>query len=547
MITGSMHNISLPLQLRNCGRLELIMLCRSYCGAGSHSSIKKCFVLVIVQRSSPTMPTQSMDEEKALLQAYHDEELRLFEQPSHYPNDEQVDDSPQRASCRKKKVRAIFKHLAVFSLLLLGWNVLQAYRAGRMSCGQWRNYGGIEKSDTWDFNGLDESVQHPPQDFPWPPQVTLEECVEWPAPSPPGDGEYHGGPGNHHPSPHSFDSSFNLPSSADILAFFARGPLSVGSFNVEQGTEETDQVVVDVTTKWHGPRELLDLVQLCRFKGEKGSVGVGIVSVKGGPHHRPHHRHRVWFEVNVRLPPGSDKPLEIKKFLTFLPVFSQTVSDLGKSVYFGGIGLKGFVSGIKINSLSAKNAYINAGVGAIKGNFTTSSSLELITSSGEIDVDVGLTNDEKSDKWTDLLLATSTGAIKANLSLHTESDSNVGGKFNITSGFSAGSVILNTIVAPKDSTVDLTAHGSVGAIHVTMDKTFEGKFDVGTSVLSRPTIVERKEKDEDGRERKFEYSQVGRGVVQGNVWWDADDGNTDGKERGNVEIRNSLGHVSLTL
>ncbi|KAF9264504.1 hypothetical protein L218DRAFT_998472 [Marasmius fiardii PR-910] len=514
------------------------------------------------------MSTRYTDEEKALLQAYHDEELGNHDQLPPLLSDEQVDDSVRRKLCRKKKFRVIFKHLALFSLLFLGWQTYRAYRAGKLTCGHWRN-DDKGKSNMWLSSILDEHPQHPPQGFPWPPQVTVEECVEWPAPSPPDHdhGRHHGHHDDPHHPPHSFEYSFSLPSSADILAFFARGPYSVGHFNVEQGTEETDEVKVDVTTKWHGQRHVLDLVQLCKFTGEKGLIGVGIVSVKADRHHHRHHRnHRgISFEVNVRLPASSDRQLEIKKFLTYLPVFSQTVGNLGNSVFFDGIGLKGSVASIKVDSLSAKNTYVNAGVGAIKGNFSTSSSLELITSSGEIDVDVNLINDETADEWTNLVLSASTGyarrfrfflsfilpkiisAIKANLSLHTDSDSNVGGKFNITSGVSAGAITLNTVVAPKDSTVDLTAHSSIGAIDVTMHETFEGKFDLASSVFSPPTVENRKEKDEDGRERKIEYGQVGRGAVHGNVWWDAGEGNTDGKERGNVDMKNSLGTVVLKV
>lgn len=500
---------------------------------------------MIDQTFTSTMSAKrSMDEEKALLQAYYDDEVGDTDPSPPLPSEVPVDGSVNQKGCKKKK---ILKHLVFFSLIFLVWQTIRAYRTGQLTCGHWRDHGVSESPDMWHFTGLGDNTDRPSEGFPWPPQVKIEECAEWPSRSPHEHDDHRGRhhPGHHH---HTFDTSFSLPASADILAFFARGPLSVGHFNVEQGTEDTDEIVVNVATNWRGPQELLDNVQLCKFTGKtekKGAIGVGIVSVKGEPRHRHRHgHHRVWFEVNVRLPASSDKQLELKSFFTYLPVFTQTIGDLG-GVYFDGIGLKGSVSSIKVQSLSAKRTYINAGVGAIKGNFSTSSSLELVTSSGEIDVDVDLINDSEGDDWTHLLLSTATGAINANLSLHTESDSNVGGKFNVTSGLSAGALTLNNIVAPEDSTVDLTAHASIGSIEVSLYKTFEGKFDLRSSAFSQPTVVKRKYEDE--RKRQFEFSQVGRGVTQGSVWWDAGDGESDGKERGDVNIMNSLGNVVLKV
>ncbi|KAL0569461.1 hypothetical protein V5O48_012501 [Marasmius crinis-equi] len=242
-------------------------------------------------------------------------------------------------------------------------------------------------------------------------------------------------------------------------------------------------------------------------------------SKKGRRHPHHHHcHHKIRFDVNVRLPPSSDKQLKIKKLVAWLPVFARNFDDLGKNVRFDTIASYGSVSAIHVESLSAKNATVVAAVGGIKGNFTASSHLELVTASGEIDANVGLINDEESDEWTNLVLKTAVSTTRANISLSTAS-SGEGGKFNITLTTHSGHVTLDTLTAPPKSTVDLSVAGSVGSIDVAVHKTFEGRFDALTSVISKPTIVEPKEKEEDGKERKVDYEQVGRGVARGSVWW----------------------------
>ena len=95
--------------------------------------------------------------------------------------------------------------------------------------------------------------------------------------------------------------------------------------------------------------------------------------------------------------------------------------------------------------------------------------------------------------------------------------------------------------------MNLTVAGRVGAINVGLHKSFEGTFDAVTSPWSKPTVVEPKEKEEDGRERKVSFEKVGKGAASGKVWWDAGDGDESGKERGKVEIANSVGDVTLKL
>ncbi|KAL0065507.1 hypothetical protein AAF712_007571 [Marasmius tenuissimus] len=508
------------------------------------------------------MSPPERDEEKALLsEPYYDDDqqLKASDEPPRYATevqDDNVDPSAERKARKKRCFRKLGRHLAIFAVLYFGWQMFfrRQPSLGHAGCG-WEITPG-SKSQVDDVFRLDERPKPSPDEFPWPPQLTVEECVKWSEHDPHDDAEHghrgwngrHGHEHGHdHPRhEHSLDSSFSLPASSDALGLFARGPWSVGHLNVEQGSEETDQVLINVTTKWHGPERLLNLVQLCKFKGGDKELGVGIVSKKGHRHPHGRHHHHIRFDVNVILPRSSDKRLELNKFVTWMPVFSQSFGRLDKGVHFDTIGVFGSVSSIQVESLSARNATVAAAVGSIKGNFSTSEYLKLATASGEIDVNVGLHNDDKSEKWTHLDLRTAVSAIKANVSMFTDS-SDSGGKFNITSGFKSGSVNLNTFIGPPKSTVNLAVAGGVGAIDVAMHKLFEGKFNAVTSPFSSPTIVKPKEEEEDGKERKIDFEKVGKGAATGSVWWEAGDGDDSGRERGTVELVNSFGAVTLKL
>ncbi|KAJ8075110.1 hypothetical protein PM082_019437 [Marasmius tenuissimus] len=228
-----------------------------------------------------------------------------------------------------------------------------------------------------------------------------------------------------------------------------------------------------------------------------------------------------------------------------MPIFSQTFGHLGQRVHFDTIGMFGSVAAITVESLSARNATAVAAIGSITGKFSTSSSLKLVTASGNIDVNVGLSNDNKSGNWTHLDMQTAVSAIKANVSMYTTS-STPGGKFNITSGFKSGSVNLNTLIGPPKSTANLGIAGGVGPIDVAMHKSFEGKFYAVSSPVSYTTVVAPKEKKEDGKERKIDFEKIGRAAT-GSVWWDAGDGDDSGKERGSVRLASSYGDVTLKL
>ncbi|ESK86828.1 hypothetical protein Moror_15100 [Moniliophthora roreri MCA 2997] len=477
----------------------------------------------------------------------HEKAPLLQESPGTQPVILPVYAIPDRAERRAARRRKFFKHLAIFLLIFTIWKLHTmrfVYWGGRGhgGCGhQPYGYSGLAEWG-WPDNG--HELEFDGEDFPWPPELTIDTCAEWP--HPPG-GEHgrlrhpHGNEGH----PRSTVSTFNLPVSSDVLFLFARGPWSAGRVNILQGDDQSDEVVVNITTKWYGPRALLDSVQICKVKREEGQNGIGILSVRDRvpPNHHRHH-HRVEFTVDVILPASksADDALVIKDFRASMPIFTYNLADLAESVRFDSISLRGSVSTVVSESLAASRADFTSHVGSITGNFSTSSSLKLITDNGHIAANITLSNDAKSDEWTELELKTSNAAIQSNISLVTTS-SDTGGQFRVKSTTAAGSTHIDVPSAPSEHTLDMAVHGSLGAIYVALHETYEGAFSVSTSGLTKATIVEPEEKRKNGR--KVEYSEVSRGNVRGVIW--VADGDEKGKERGNVDVSNSLGSTTLRL
>ncbi|KAK7051204.1 hypothetical protein VNI00_004704 [Paramarasmius palmivorus] len=451
-----------------------------------------------------------------------------------------VPSSEERRVARRRK---FWKHVAIFLTIFTVWKLgKMAFRGYHHHQHYHHGYSGLGE---WDW--ADDGHEIDPEDgdgFPWPPEFTIDHCAEWPEPP--------GSPDHHRPThphgvneghPRSTVSTFKLPVSSDVLFLFARGPWSAGKVNIRQGDEQGDDVIVNVETKWYGPRALLDSVQVCKVRRDPVEQhGIGIVSTRKKIPPGRHHHHRVEFTLDVILPASKSKkePLEIKDFRAYLPIFSYNIADLAKSVLFDFFELRGSVSTVFAESLAAESTSIISHVGSITGNFSTSSSLKLVSDNGNIRANISLFNDDEDDEWTEAELKTSNAAIGSNIYLYTTS-SDTGGHFRVKSTTATGSTHIKVPTAPSDSTLDMNVHGSVGAIDVALHETYEGAFGVSTSGLSKASVIEPEEKGN----RKVEYSQVSRGNIRGNVWV-ADD-EEKGKERGSVELSNSLGNIIAYL
>lgn len=222
-----------------------------------------------------------------------------------------------------------------------------------------------------------------------------------------------------------------------------------------------------------------------------------------------------------------------------------------------------------VQSLSAENVTLETSYGAITGQFSTSTSLTLITSNAPIDVAVDLLHDDKRLP-TSLYMYTSNGyypshtltqylthfrpnsnfwwnrRVGSTINLKSTSPSQSGGSYAVTAQTSNSPAVLTFPTSPLLSTLYLLSQTSNSPSHITLDKAYEGKFELHTS--NGGIGVQHNEKTMDpagrGRKRNLGILRAGMRYAIGEVYW----GNKDGeKGKGNVVARTSNSPIVLEL
>ncbi|EEB93157.1 hypothetical protein MPER_08231, partial [Moniliophthora perniciosa FA553] len=163
----------------------------------------------------------------------------------------------------------------------------------------------------------------------------------------------------------------------------------------------------DITIRYHR-EDVLGQAKTCKLTRNKGEVGVGIMTPRWWPGRG--YDENLYFDMDVSLPAKAARRLGINNFETDLPMFSQLVEDLSRTVYFRNIDLKSSNSHIFIEALTAENATVRTtnGVldlkhisaenvkaessnGPIMGKYNAINSITLKTSNAPIEVEVDLT------------------------------------------------------------------------------------------------------------------------------------------------------------
>ncbi|KAJ7038417.1 hypothetical protein C8F04DRAFT_1089081 [Mycena alexandri] len=392
----------------------------------------------------------------------------------------------------------------------------------------------------------------PGSPWPFPSDVTVDHCAEWSDPVETEGAEH---------SLYSADASLELPASADALFLISRslhhrgGVFSTGNVNYLQSDEVTDAVKVDITA-FFWREEHLAASKACLLRRGGDQTGVGIFTNWDEKRRREEHE-RLRLEVTVAFPRTEDNSaLAINNFSSDLEIFGQTLADLSnvnfktlslkaalsairaESLFAGNATIRTSIGPIRIQSLIGETAVIGTSLGAIEGTFNSSKSLTLSTSNGAIIVEVNLFNNDEDDA-AKLKLLTSNGRIESRINLESE---NSGSAFNITARTSHGPIDLEVVAAPLASNVTLGATTSLGSLSAKLPTTFEGMFDASTSLSSVEVKFDENAEDPSGkgRKRSLDHGKVGKASSHGHVSW-----SEEGKTRGSVTARSSLGPVSL--
>ncbi|KAL5483238.1 hypothetical protein ACEPAI_8468 [Sanghuangporus weigelae] len=329
--------------------------------------------------------------------------------------------------------------------------------------------------------------------------------------------------------PNSVKVGFSIPASSD-LSFFGNDSYSYGSFAIDAVESSTSDVEIDVVISSQN-RDILQRSKICLIE-EGAKFTVGIMAAKE-VHDPPSTANLLRYDVYVKLPIPEKRPLFVSRLSADLPLFAIAVTDLAGRVEFGEIDLRTDDMIIVAESLSARKARLETSQKSIKGSFTTSSSVELVTKNAPIQADIVMLNSASSDQPpTQLALRTKNAVISTRLNLTNPStssshqplspsgfsDDSVGGNFSIESTTSNAPNSISVLSQPFSSYLSLAARTSNAASEVSLLQQFSGGFRLSSSIMQPVLQVTSPPIDKKNRNREVDLTRR-KNMLEGTVTW----------------------------
>ncbi|KAL5504625.1 hypothetical protein ACEPAH_7288 [Sanghuangporus vaninii] len=328
--------------------------------------------------------------------------------------------------------------------------------------------------------------------------------------------------------PNSVKVGFSIPASSDF-SFFGNDSYSYGSFAVDAVESSTSDVEVDVVISSQN-RDILQRAKIC-LSEEGAKHTIGIMAAKE-EHDPPSTANLLRYDVYVKLPIPEKRPLFVSRLSADFSLFAIAITGLAGRVEFGEIDLRTEDMSIVVESLSARKARLETSQESIKGSFTTSSSLELVTKNAPIQADIVMLNSASSDQPpTQLALHTKNAVISARLNLTNPftpsshlsspgfSDDSVGGNFSIESTTSNAANSISVLSQPFSSHLSLSAHTSNAASEVFLPQQFSGGFRLSSSVMQPVLQVTSPPIDKKNRNREVDLTRREKNLLEGTVSW----------------------------
>ncbi|EGO25214.1 hypothetical protein SERLADRAFT_448212 [Serpula lacrymans var. lacrymans S7.9] len=232
--------------------------------------------------------------------------------------------------------------------------------------------------------------------------------------------------------------------------------------------------------------------------------------------------------------PQTIGPAYVNSFSTFLPMFLQKFGNLGPNVNFQQVDIEGPLSEVSVGSMQAESILVETSLEPITGQFDVTSGLTLSTIKAPIDANISLYNDPKSEYPTLLALSTGYDNITANVTLLAPNKVTPT-RPNFIATMRTFKGALNAAISHDPSSpptvLRLRAQNDLGPSNVTLDRKYQGTFDVRTK-LATATVAEGADPPASSggaspREYQFDfisgyrvYGWVGWG--QRPVYWDYD-------------------------
>jgi hypothetical protein len=170
-----------------------------------------------------------------------------------------------------------------FFVAFLIWFLLTMLAQSVVGLANWSHHGRVSLPSIYAVITARDHQQYIVQQrwtgsYPVPSNVALGHCVS-------GNGWFDESLANRNISqatlpssrfPHSAETSFDLPLSADNLFLLARGPQSYGAVNVASSSNIGDQTKVHVTVSYYDRDVLKSGAKVCLIKRKNNEIGVGI-------------------------------------------------------------------------------------------------------------------------------------------------------------------------------------------------------------------------------------------------------------------------------
>ncbi|KAI9465136.1 hypothetical protein BJY52DRAFT_1164758 [Lactarius psammicola] len=354
-------------------------------------------------------------------------------------------------------------------------------------------------------------------------------------------------------------ASFSLPVDIDTLYLVAHGALASGDLYVSESVTGKD-VLVKVFVHYRDSNAL-SRATVCQLSRGNRQVGVGIFTPRQWHNNQPiTSMDALHFVIQVELPVSRDAVRYIPSFQADLPMFALDMDDI--SAYrFGNVSLRSTNSHIEVRVIIiilytravakppqgaiANTFNVHSTNGRISGAFNTTDSLRIVTTNSPVSVRIGAVN-EKPEKPTEVIIQTTNGRIKADISLMSNSSSGTGGAFGVRTYTTNSPIEVVYEDSPVDSVLKFDAASTNSPVHASLHRAYEGTFALATinggALLDRLRLVE--DPSGQGRERSFTKRSVGRNRIFGKVEWAP---SSDYNRTGSVDVATTNDMVTLTV
>ncbi|KAJ7472150.1 hypothetical protein FB451DRAFT_1037053, partial [Mycena latifolia] len=334
-------------------------------------------------------------------------------------------------------------------------------------------------------------------------------------------------------------ASFKLPTTADLLFFLSRGPVSGHIAIVKSASYSTGPIEVNVTAQYHD-RTDLERTKACRM-GPANEHGVLIWAEPRHPHADP--TRDVRFNITVAVPTGVR---DYKDLTTDLALFAHNIGDffdLWSPTSFEVVWLKSSNAPIDHGSLIGRSAFIQTSNAQATGFF---GGLVLVVQTINAPIiSTAFMFGESDGSESHVQLKTSNGNVTAALSLVSDFKDN-GLRTVIRTSNGALTIFTPRYAMADDSRFFLDAVTSNGPAEVSLYPQYEGTYDLRTSG-AQLRIEEGKEVSDpkrQGRHRTVTRKSTGK-HAQGSIYWSNDGNPPEGWQRGSVNVTTSGSPVKL--